>query len=146
MRNIFRYLKSKIVNLCLSKITPITIGDMFENSKSKIFEDIDGPDGKLKFIAWADGENRFVHTPTGYKRIKKIFKTIPYEVWEIFLLDGKQLKCADAHIIITTNGEKFVKDLVVNVDEVITEDGMSKVFFVRKTEDIQSMYDLELYE
>lgn len=146
MRNIFRYLKSKITNLCLTKNISISIGDMFENSINKIVEDIDGPDGTLKFIAWVDGEERFVHTPTGYKKIKKILKTIPYDVWELFLLDGRQLKCADNHIVITTNGEKFVKDLIINIDEVITEDGISKVFFVRKTEDRQSMYDLELYE
>mgnify|MGYP000963428334 CR=1 FL=1 len=146
MRNILKFLKTKIINLCLNKVENIAIGSLFEDSIQINYEKIDGPDGRLKFIAWAGGENRYVSTPTGFKKIKKILKTIPYEIWELTLSDGKQLKCADTHIVITISGQKYVKDLIINEDEILTENGKSKVVSLLNTRSKESMYDLELYE
>jgi hypothetical protein len=65
-----------------------------------------------------------VLTDDGFVDIKSLHETIPYRVYHLKLRDGKELKCADNHIVFTTNydeitfkpiglSEKFVKDLTI---------------------------------
>lgn len=87
-----------------------------------------------------------VMTPTGWVDVEALHETIPYQVYELKLDNGYELKCADNHIIINElNEEVFVKDLK-NGDVVKTDNGTSKVISVTDLGYEEVMYDLELSE
>lgn len=96
-----------------------------------------------KFIESYPVKNRTVLTHNGYKPIKTINKTILYEVWEITLENGLQLKCADNHIVITENFiEVFAKDSLGSILNTIH--GPSKVISVKNLSTEEHMYDIEV--
>jgi hypothetical protein len=87
-----------------------------------------------------------VMTPTGWVDVEALHETIPYQVYELKLDNGYELKCADNHIIINEiNEEVFVKDLK-NGDVIKTDNGTSKVVSVTGLGYEEVMYDLELSE
>ena len=53
-----------------------------------------------------------VLTDDGFVDIESLHETIPYQVYNLKLEDGKELKCADNHIVFIENmDEIFVKNL-----------------------------------
>ena len=67
-----------------------------------------------------------VLTDDGFVDIEALHETIPYEVYHLKLKDGKELKCADNHIVFVTEYDEttfepiglteiFVKDLKINL-------------------------------
>jgi hypothetical protein len=87
-----------------------------------------------------------VDTPNGWVDIEALHETIPYQVYELKLENGYELKCADNHILINDDDcEIFVKDLLVG-DFVKTDKGLSKVISVIDLGYDEIMYDLELSE
>lgn len=100
-------------------------------------------DGKLKFTESSQLSNYSVLSPNGFIPIKQALKTVPYSIWVVELDGGYVLKCADLHLINTTDGDKFTKDL--NIDDVVnTESGPKKVIRVTETVAMDEMFDLEL--
>ena len=103
-----------------------------------------------------------VLTDEGFVDIEALHETIPYEVYHLKLEDGKELKCADNHIVFDENmNEIFIKNLSVGDNIFIgefgaTEDGgffheklespLSKVIEVTNLGYEEIMYDLELKE
>lgn len=102
-----------------------------------------------------------VLTDTGWEDIKNLHTTIPYEVYHLKLKDGKELKCADNHIVFKQNYneltfepdgliECFVKDLEVNDYICISpENGYPDEGLVIEITNLgykEEMYDLELSE
>lgn len=96
-----------------------------------------------KFIESTDISDWEVETEDGFVDIKKLHKTIEYDVWQIHLENGLSLKCADTHILITENyDEVFAQDsLGVNIR---TKYGISKVISVENLGYSENMYDLEI--
>ena len=92
-----------------------------------------------------------VLTDDGFVDIEALHETIPYEVYHLKLSDGKELKCADNHIVFDKNfKEIFVKDLK-NDDEILVEsrDGELISEVVSEVTNLgyeEVMYDLELKE
>ncbi len=83
---------------------------------------------------------------TGFKSIKGISKTIPYEIWEL-KTTGHRLKCADTHIVFDEcYDEIYVKDLNKDSrpDKVITNKGPERVLSIKSTGVIENMYDVQL--
>lgn len=88
-------------------------------------------------------------TDTGFEKIEKLHETIPYEVYQLNLSDGKILKCADNHIVFFLDDmeEVFVKDLCVgNKICAITDSilGEIEVVELANLEYKEVMYDFEL--
>ena len=84
-----------------------------------------------------------VLTDTGWRDISKVCKTIPYDVYEVTLEDGKNLKCADDHILFSEGKEVFVKD--INVGQAIdTDNEKSKCVSVENLKYEENMYDLQV--
>lgn len=90
-------------------------------------------------------------TDTGFVNIEALHETIPYEVYHLKLSDGKELKCADNHIVfyIEDMEEVFVKNL--NVGDKICVFGDNKleeceVISIDSLGYEEIMYDLELEE
>ena len=71
--------------------------------------------GELKKITKSfDLKDFSILTDTGFEKIEKLHETIPYDVYHLKLSDGKELKCADNHIILDKYmNEVFVKDLKI---------------------------------
>ena len=58
-----------------------------------------------KFVESYDVNDFEILTDTGWKDIYEVFKTIPYDVYELTLDDGKSIKCADDHIVFSNGDE-----------------------------------------
>jgi hypothetical protein len=102
-----------------------------------------------------------VLTDNGFVDIEALHETIPYEVYHLKLSDGKELKCADNHIVFITEydettfesvglTEKFVKDLEIGSFVMVSDDDgnltESEVIEVTNLGYKEVMYDLELKE
>ena len=92
-----------------------------------------------------------VLTDDGWVDIEALHETIPYEVYHLKLADGKELKCADNHIVFYKDDikEVFVKNLNVG-DKILVEQNdilsESEVIEVTNLGYEEVMYDLELKE
>ena len=99
-----------------------------------------------KFISSWNIEDYEIETDTGWSDIIALHKTIPYEIYIIKTSLGKELKCADNHILFNKNHEEvFVKDLNIN-DIIITCDGVETITYIKNTNIEDNMYDFELPE
>lgn len=91
-----------------------------------------------------------VLTDDGWVKIKKIHTTIPYDVYHLKLDDGKELKCADNHIVFDENfNEVFVKNLEIGDRIQINSENKEKLSIVISKDLLdyqETMYDLELDE
>ncbi len=91
--------------------------------------------------------NLEVLTDEGYVEIKNLHETIPYDVYELTLSDGRTLKCADNHIVFNENMEEvFIKDLEVGDRILVENNEKSIVVNVESLGYKEVMYDLELTE
>lgn len=92
-----------------------------------------------------------VLTDTGFVDINALHETIPYEVYHLKLSDGKELKCADNHIVFYMDNmeEVFVKNLNVgNKICVFGDDKLDEceVISITNLGYEEVMYDLELVD
>ena len=88
-----------------------------------------------------------VLTDNGWVGIASINKTIEFDIYDLLTENNAQILCADKHIVFCKdNEEKYVVDLKPGIDEVITEQGLSKVKYVKKLNKKEYMYDLVLDE
>lgn len=95
-----------------------------------------------KFIETLEISDWEVETDSGWEDITHIYKTIPFDVWEL-CTENHTLKCADDHIVMVEGMvEKFVKDLTKD-DLIITKNGLEKVISVKQLDnEPESMYDV----
>jgi hypothetical protein len=102
-----------------------------------------------------------VLTDDGFIDIEALHETIPYEVYHLKLSDGKELKCADNHIVFVTEydettfesvglTEVFVKNLKIGSFVMVSDNNgnliESEVIEVTNLGYEEVMYDLELKE
>lgn len=102
-----------------------------------------------------------VLTDDGFVDIEALHETIPYEVYHLKLKDGKELKCADNHIVFVSEydettfepiglTEVFVKDLEKGSFIMVSDDNgkliESEVTEITNLGYEEVMYDLELKE
>lgn len=100
-----------------------------------------------KFIDKIDVSDWEIETDNGFKPIKNIGLTIPYNIVSVKTESGKCLKCADTHILFDTEyDEIFAKDLNLGTrpDYIQTIDGPELVVSVTQTTDEENMYDIEV--
>jgi hypothetical protein len=102
-----------------------------------------------------------VLTDDGFIDIESLHETIPYEVYHLKLSDGKELKCADNHIVFVSEYDEitfepiglteiFVKDLNIGSFVMVSDNNgnliESEVLEVTNLGYKEIMYDLELNE
>ena len=76
--------------------------------------------------------NISVWTDTGWKPVRKVFKTIKFKIYEL-KTSNYTLKCADNHIVFKSDlSEVFVKDLKVG-DKIKTINGDENVVSIIQT-------------
>ena len=96
-----------------------------------------------KFEETLDVSDYEVLTSYGWRDIKSIGKTVPYEVWEL-KTENFTLKCADTHIVFDDDmEEQYVKDLVKG-QKIATQNGFEKVVSVKPLGFSANMYDLQV--
>ncbi len=96
-----------------------------------------------KFIEIKEVEGYDLNTPNGWKKIKRVMKTIPYQKWYLELEDGFHLEAADNHIVYRENQEIFMKDIQVG-DLIDTEDGLKQCIRCYTENEFDNMYDVEV--
>lgn len=108
------------------------------NVKMKLSESIN-----RKFIESYPGNGRKILTPTGYKEIIEVHKTIPYRKFKLILDNGMFLECAHNHVVIDKdNNEHYAKD-TINI-YLQTTNGISEVINVIDLEIEENMYDISI--
>ena len=96
-----------------------------------------------KFISSKNISNYEILTEDGFKDVIALHKTIPYDMYNL-VLESKELKCADFHIVFLETGEEiFVKDLIKG-NKIKTVDGVEEVLDVINYGYEKEMYDFEL--
>ena len=96
-----------------------------------------------KFIESFEVDEWEVLTDTGWRDISSTNKTIEYEVFEVKTSTGRTLKCADDHILFTSDLEEvFAKDSLGK--DVATESGVERVVSVVSLGYSEEMYDLSV--
>jgi hypothetical protein len=96
-----------------------------------------------KFLDVIDLNDWEIETDTGWKDIKRIGKTIPYEKW-IIKTKNYFLECADEHIVFLDDmSEIYSKDLKKG-DLIMTQSGPDEVISVTNTGELICMYDMEV--
>ena len=120
----------------------VPIINLWNNDTSETIEEY--VDGKLKFIE-SNTTKSLILTPTGFKPIKTLYKTVPYDVYRLRCENGNVLECADTHLVYNKDKEQFVfvKDLYRGENIECLHD-ISQVTFVHKTKQCENMYDLEI--
>jgi hypothetical protein len=120
------------------------------------------PEGKYdrplydKFIEAYQVDNLQVLTPNGYVDIEGIGKTIQYDEWEFLTSGGKNLICADTHLVYRCDNmnfdnkkcdltEIYCKNLQLG-DFIMTKDGPEMIMELGLTGNRSHMYDLQLSE
>ena len=107
--------------------------EYLENKKCVIIDN--------KFIDSQDISNEIL-TDTGYHNISKIYKTIPYNVYRLELLNGYYIECADNHKVFNEDfNEIFVKDLKLG-DRISTDNGFIDVVSIKRMPYKLCMYDI----
>lgn len=97
-----------------------------------------------KFINTWNLQDFEILTDDGYKDIVALHETIPYTEYIIKTANGKELHCADNHIVFLSNyTEIFVKDLLIGY-KIITDEGISEIIDIINTNIEKNMYDFEL--
>jgi hypothetical protein len=107
-----------------------------------------------KFIEAYDVNDYEVLTPNGYVNIEGIGKTIKYDEWLLITSGGKELICADKHILYKcvdidfdtykcNLNEIFCEDLNLG-DFIMTKDGPEQIMDKLLTGKKSNMYDLQL--
>jgi len=96
-----------------------------------------------KFISSKNISDYEILTDEGFKDVIALHKTIPYEMYNL-VLENKELKCADFHIVFLESGDEiFVKNLKPG-DRIKTNDGVESVIDVVDLKYEKEMYDFEL--
>jgi len=127
------------------------ISNLIENSDNVFLLDRHELESLKKITKTTKITEYEVLTDDGFIDIEALHETIPYEVYHLKLSDGKELKCADNHIVfyIDNMEEVFVKNL--NIGDKICVYGDEKLEECEVTSIInlgykEVMYDLELIE
>ena len=121
-----------------------------KNMENNVIEVIDVKSLKKIIKSW-DLSNFSIQTDEGFIKLEKLHETIEYQVYELILSDGKQLKCADNHIVFNdTMKEVFVKDLKPG-DSILVRNDYDKLVksTVVSVTDLgykEPMYDFELID
>lgn len=109
-----------------------------------------------KFIEAYEVDNLEVLTPNGWVNIEGIGKTIEYDEWRIFTSGGKELICADTHLLYRCDNidfesrkcdltEIYCKNLQLG-DFIMTKNGPEMIMEFGLTGNKSHMYDLQLSE
>lgn len=152
-------LNSNFPNELKSKFKELV--DKANNSNNVLFFDKHEFDSLKKITKTTKISDYEVETPDGWIDIEALHETIPYQVYHLKLKDGKELKCADNHIVFVTEydettfqpiglTEVFVKDLKIGSFIMVSDDNgnlvESEVIEVTDLGYEEVMYDLELSE
>lgn len=100
-----------------------------------------------KFLNTLPITDTLVETDYGFVPIEEINITTPYQVYELELINGNKLECADTHIVFTTNHEqKCVKDLTTSDFVLCRENYITgvKVKSIKKKKVKLSMCDISI--
>jgi DnaB-like helicase C terminal domain len=109
-----------------------------------------------KFIEAYQVDNLQVLTPNGYVDIEGIGKTIQYDEWRFVTSGGKNLICADTHLVYRCDNmnfdnkkcdltEIYCKNIQLG-DFIMTKDGPEMIMELGLTGNRSHMYDLQLSE
>lgn len=78
-----------------------------------------------------------------FGNVSKVFRTVPYDTWEL-KTNTKTLLAADKHLIIKSgNIPTWMQDIVVG-DEILTSNGIEKVVSIRPLNIKVHMYDIQV--
>ena len=96
-----------------------------------------------KFVESYSIQNWQVKSDKGWVPVTHLHKTVKYKEWIVKTEFGKELICADDHIVFDSKyNQVFVKNLKKNISKILTENGAETVVDVYETSNSSHMFDL----
>ena len=96
-----------------------------------------------KFTASFEVNDWEIETPEGFKEIRSVHQTVPYDVYKL-KTPSYELRCADKHVVFREDGrEVFVADLIPG-DQIQTQSGPEVVASIEKLDRQETMYDVQV--
>lgn len=83
-----------------------------------------------------------IKTPYGWCDIKKVYKTIPLQVWELHTAHHK-LEASGHHLVLTPTGCKEIQSLFPG-DIIFTETGLETIFYIAPSKRVEPLYDITI--
>lgn len=83
-----------------------------------------------------------IKTPYGWGEIKKVYKTIPLQVWELHTAHHK-LEASGHHLVLTPTGCREIQSLFPG-DTIFTELGLETIFYIAPTNRVEPLYDITI--
>lgn len=83
---------------------------------------------------------KYTWTPQGWRQIKKVYKTIPLPVWELYT-EHYKLRCSGHHLVQTASGLCEVQHILAG-QQVETKQGLEIVIDVENTDKEEVLYDI----
>lgn len=99
---------------------------------------------KNKFKEIYNVDDYEILTDSGWNDIDFVCKTKKYNMWFIKLEDGKELLCANDHILFSNNKEVYVKNLKIGDYVDIIDNKQSKVIKCKCLNYKENMYDVQV--
>ena len=122
----------------------ITIKELFDISSENGAVAIQSDSDSKKFEEIVFVKDIQIESPSGWKQLKSIMKTVPYQLWKLETFDGLELECADNHLVIMDDcSERYVKDISIG-ERITTKTGTQIVSNVQNMYDEINMYDIEI--
>ena len=72
-------------------------------------------------------KNIQIETPNGWRKVLKMYRTIPLPVFKVELLNGMSIKASQHHLLRSNNEWRTVDELVCSGAEVDTKEGPSQI-------------------
>lgn len=144
-KTIYDYLKYPIY-CCLEKFKIKPLFNIIEKIEKYQYRNInldqDDIFKKINNITFVDKKDLYVNSPEGWVQVTEINETQPYKIYYIKTELGKELYCADNHILFDTLGQEIlVKELNVG-QHIITKDGFEKIVEISDYNSSNGMIDL----
>lgn len=130
----------KCINNILFRLIEFIENKQYKNLK----KDQSDPFKKIININFVDKEDLYVDSPNGWVKVEEINETQPYTIWYLRTNKGKELFCADNHMLYDDNGDiVFVQDLK-QTDWIHTKDGFEYIDEIYSYRSNNCMVDLSV--
>ena len=130
----------KCINNILFRLIEFIENKQYKNLK----KDQSDPFKKIININFVDKEDLYVDSPNGWVKVEEINETQPYTIWYLRTNKGKELFCADNHMLYDDYGNLvFVQDLK-ETDWIHTKDGFEYIDEIYSYKSSNCMVDLSV--
>jgi uncharacterized protein YlzI (FlbEa/FlbD family) len=130
----------KCINNILFRLIEFIENKQYKNLK----KDQSDPFKKIININFVDKEDLYVDSPNGWVKVEEINETQPYTIWYLRTNKGKELFCADNHMLYDDYGNLVFVQELKETDWIHTKDGFEYIDEIYSYKSSNCMVDLSV--